>query len=222
MSCNLCNLFFSPQAKRKGKSGSPKLVDVKKRSKDDTTDECRIKIKAKVTATKKKSSPNKTGTTKSSPSKNGPLIQERRLTRRMTASILKPNSNENIETQSNSTDPMGNKGSQADTETVERADKMNNEPSSKKRKMESENMDELPMKRKSESDMTDELFGGVAIKKEMLDEQFPNYLETTIKKEIEDTEGDVLNESFRVVGSLQFDMSDNPILSQNDDGPVIE
>ena len=57
-------------------------------------------------------------------------------------------------------------------------------------------MDELPMKRKSETDMTDELFSSVVIKKEMLDEQFPNYLDTPIKKEIEDTEGDGLNGKF--------------------------
>ena len=199
---------------------------MRKRSKDDTADEARVKTKAKVTATKKKSSPNRDSPSKSSSPKNEPLIPERRLTRRMTASIQKPNNNEKTTTeiQSNSTEPVGNKGSQADTEAVEHVDKQiaaDDEPSSKKRKMESENVNELPLKRKSESDMTDELYSSVVIKKELLDEQFPNYLDTPIKKEIEDSEGDGLNGSFRVVGSLQFDVSQNLMPCHNDDGQLL-
>ena len=199
---------------------------MRKRLKDDTVDETRVKTKAKVTATKKKSSPNRDSPSKSSSPKNEPLIPERRLTRRMTASIQKPNNNEKTTTeiQSNSTEPVGNKGSQADTEAVEHVDKQiaaDDEPSSKKRKMESENVNELPLKRKSESDMTDELYSSVVIKKELLDEQFPNYLDTPIKKEIEDSEGDGLNGSFRVVGSLQFDVSQNPMPCHNDDGQLL-
>ena len=117
-----------------------------------------------------------------------------------------------------------NKGSQAETDAVEHVDKQNtvdDEPSSKKRKMESENMNEMPLKRKSESDLTDELFSSVVIKKELLDEQFPNYLDTPIKKEIEDSEGDVLNGSFRVVGSLQFDVSHNLMPCHNDDDQLL-
>ena len=190
---------------------------MKKRSKDGTAEEARVQIIAKVTATKKKSSPKVIPVESSSP-KNGPLTVDRRLTRRMTASIQTPNNNEktNIEIQNNLTEPKGNKDSRDHTETVERADEqntLNDEPSSKRRKMESENTDELPKKRKSESDMNDELFRSLVIKKEMLDEQFPNYLDTPIKKEIEDIEGDGLNGSFRVVGSLQFD--DGQLLNES-------
>ena len=214
------------QVKRKSKSRSPKHADVKKRSKDDTADDARVKTKAKVTTTKKKSSPSRDSPSKSSSPKNESLIPERRLTRRMTASIQKPNNNEKTttETQSSLPEPMGNKGSQADTEAVEHVDKQiaaDDEPSSKKRKMESENVNELPLKRKSESDMTDELYSSVVIKKELLDEQFPNYFDTPIKKEIEDSDGDGLNGSFRVVGSLQFDVSQNPMLCHDDDGQLL-
>ena len=214
------------QVKRKSKSRSPKHADVKKRSKDDTADDARVKTKAKVTTTKKKSSSNRDSPSKSSSPKNESLIPERRLTRRMTASIQKPNNNEKTttETQSSLPEPMGNKGSQADTEAVEHVDKQiaaDDEPSSKKRKMESENVNELPLKRKSESDMTHELYSSVVIKKELLDEQFPNYLDTPIKKEIEDSEGDGLNGSFRVVGSLQFDVSQNLMPCHNDDGQLL-
>ena len=72
---------------------------MRKRSKDDTADEARVKAKAKATVTKKKSSPKRDSPSKSSSSKNESLIPERRLTRRMTASIQKPINNETTTTE---------------------------------------------------------------------------------------------------------------------------
>ena len=112
---------------------------MRKRSKDGTAEEARVQTKAKVTAAKKKFSPEVIPAESSSP-KNGPLTVERRLTRRMTASIQTPNSSEKTskEIQNNSTKPTRNKESTAYTETVERADEqntLNDEPSSRRRKM---------------------------------------------------------------------------------------
>ena len=147
-------------------------------------------------------------TSKNSPKKCQSAVTEQRVTR----SMVEPNQkhekiSRNHNAPKNSIEPFRKKRSQVSAETVDCSEKpdINGEPLNKKSKVESGGKNETFPEEKLKDSSKGDLLDGVIIKKEVLDEQFLGCLDTTIKKEIDFDDGE-LNASFRVVGSLQFDM----------------
>ena len=65
-----------------------------------------------------------------------------------------------------------------------------------------------------------DMFDDIDIKKELIDEQFSGEMNIEVKREIEDDEDGGLNGSFRILGSLEFDLAQGSTIHLDDSGEL--